>query len=215
MLRLHDTGTGTVRPFEPRTPGEVSMYICGPTVYDLPHIGHGRFTLTFDVLRRYELFNGLAVRYVSNITDVDDNIITRARQEGRTETEVAQEYEARWWEAMDLLGVLRPDETPHATAYIDDMVALVSDLVARGVAYEISDGVYLSVEQVPGYGLLARQPLESLLSGARVEAVEEGQDGGAGVGLPLGPGSPGLAHGVRRHVARPPRRRLRPARRRT
>src|SRR5580704_5484805 len=203
MLHLHDTATGTVRPFELRTPGEVSMYICGPTVYDLPHIGHGRFTLTFDVLRRYELFNGLAVRYVSNITDVDDNIITRARQEGRTETEVAQEYEARWWEAMDLLGVLRPDETPHATAYIDDMVALVSDLVARGVAYEISDGVYLNVEQVPGYGLLARQPLESLLSGARVEAVEEkrspldfvlwkkAKKGEPAWDSPWGPGRPG------------------------
>jgi len=173
MLHLHDTATGTVRPFELRTPGEVSMYVCGPTVYDLPHIGHGRFTLTFDVLRRYELFNGLAVRYVSNITDVDDNIIKRATAEGRTETEVAEEYEARWWEAMDLLGVLRPNDTPHATAYVDRMVALVSDLVRRGVAYEISDGVYLNVEQVPGYGLLARQPLESLQAGARVEAVEE------------------------------------------
>jgi cysteinyl-tRNA synthetase len=173
MLHLHDTATGTVRPFELRTPGEVSMYVCGPTVYDLPHIGHGRFTLTFDVLRRYQLFNGLAVRYVSNITDVDDNIIKRATAEGRTETEVAEEYEARWWEAMDLLGVLRPNDTPHATAYVDRMVALVSDLVRRGVAYEISDGVYLNVEQVPGYGLLARQPLESLQAGARVEAVEE------------------------------------------
>jgi cysteinyl-tRNA synthetase len=173
MLHLHDTATGTVRPFEVRTPGEVSMYVCGPTVYDLPHIGHGRFTLTFDVLRRYELFNGLAVRYVSNITDVDDNIIKRAVAEGRTETEVAEEYEARWWEAMDLLGVLRPNDTPHATAYIGRMVALVSDLVERGVAYEISDGVYLNVAQVPGYGLLARQPLESLQAGARVEAVEE------------------------------------------
>jgi cysteinyl-tRNA synthetase len=173
MLHLHDTATGTVRPFELRTPGEVSMYICGPTVYDLPHIGHGRFTLTFDVLRRYELFNGLAVRYVSNITDVDDNIIKRARAEGRTESEVAQEYEDRWWEAMDLLGVLRPDDTPHATAYIEQMVALVRDLVARGVAYETSDGVYLNVEQVPGYGLLALQPLDSLQSGARVEALEE------------------------------------------
>jgi cysteinyl-tRNA synthetase len=173
MLHLHDTATGTVRPFARRTPGEVSMYVCGPTVYDLPHIGHGRFTLTFDVLRRYELFNGLAVRYVSNITDVDDNIIKRAIAEGRTETEVAEEYEARWWEAMDLLGVLRPNDTPHATAYIDRMVSLVADLVERGVAYEISDGVYLNVAQVPGYGLLARQPLESLQAGARVEAVEE------------------------------------------
>src|ERR1039458_7632891 len=149
------------------------MYICGPTVYDLPHIGHGRFTLTFDVLRRYELFNGLAVHYVSNITDVDDNIITRARDEGRTETEVAEEYEARWWEAMDLLGVLRPDDTPHATAYIDDMVALVSDLVARGVAYETSSGVYFEVEQVDSYGLLARQSLDSLRSGARVAVDAE------------------------------------------
>ena len=203
------------------------MYICGPTVYDLPHIGHGRFTLTFDVLRRYELFNGLAVRYVSNITDVDDNIIKRANAEGRTETEVAQEYEARWWEAMDLLGVLRPNDTPHATAYIDRMVALVSDLVERGVAYEISDGVYLNVAQVPGYGLLARQPLESLQAGARVETVEEKRSpldfalwkkakaGRAGVGVPLGSGPARLAHRVRRHVARPPRRRLRPARRRT
>jgi cysteinyl-tRNA synthetase len=203
MLRLHDTATGTVRPFEHRTPGEVSMYICGPTVYDLPHIGHGRFTLTFDVLRRYELFNGLAVRYVSNITDVDDNIIKRARVEGRTEAEVAEEYEARWWEAMDLLGVLRPNDTPHATAYIDQMVALVSDLVRRGVAYEISDGVYLNVEQVPGYGLLARQPLESLLSGARVEATEEkrspldfalwkkAKSGEPAWDSPWGPGRPG------------------------
>ena len=203
MLHLHDTATGTVRPFELRTPGEVSMYICGPTVYDLPHIGHGRFTLTFDVLRRYELFNGLAVHYVSNITDVDDNIINRARKEGRTEAEVAEEYEARWWEAMDLLGVLRPDDTPHATAYIDDMVALVSDLVARGVAYEISEGVYLNVEQVPGYGLLARQPLDSLLSGARVEAVAEkrspldfvlwkkAREGEPAWDSPWGPGRPG------------------------
>jgi cysteinyl-tRNA synthetase len=203
MLHLHDTATGTVRPFELRTPGEVSMYICGPTVYDLPHIGHGRFTLTFDVLRRYELFNGLAVRYVSNITDVDDNIIKRARAEGRTETEVAQEYEARWWEAMDLLGVLRPNDTPHATAYIDQMVALVSDLTRRGIAYETSDGVYLNVEQVPGYGLLARQPLESLLSGARVEATEEkrspldfvlwkkAKSGEPAWDSPWGPGRPG------------------------
>jgi cysteinyl-tRNA synthetase len=158
---------------EHRTEGEVSMYVCGPTVYDLPHIGHGRYNLVFDVLRRYLLFCGLAVRYVSNITDVDDNIIKRANEQGRTEPEVAAEFEARWWEAMDALGVLRPDETPHATAYIDDMVVLVGDLLDRGIAYETSDGVYLNVEQVPGYGLLALQSLDSLKSGARVEGSEE------------------------------------------
>ena len=173
MLHLHDTATGTVRPFEQRSKGHVSMYVCGPTVYDLPHIGHGRYNLVFDILRRYLLFGGLAVQYVSNITDVDDNIINRANEQGRTEPEVAQEFEDRWWEAMDGLDVLRPDDTPHATAYISDMVALVADLLARGVAYETSDGVYLDVSQVDGYGLLARQSLDSLRAGARVEENEE------------------------------------------
>jgi cysteinyl-tRNA synthetase len=173
VLHLHDTATGTVRPFEQRSQGHVSMYVCGPTVYDLPHIGHGRYNLVFDILRRYLLFNGLAVQYVSNITDVDDNIIKRAIEQGRSEPEVAHEFEERWWEAMDGLAVLRPDDTPHATAYISDMVALVADLLARGVAYETSDGVYLDVSQVDGYGLLARQSLDSLRAGARVEEKEE------------------------------------------
>ena len=173
MLHLHDTATGTVRPLGLRTEGEVSMYVCGPTVYDLPHIGHGRMNLVFDILRRYLLFSGLDVHYVSNITDVDDNIIKRANEQGRTESEVATEFEARWWEAMDGLGALRPDDIPHATAYIDDMVALIRDLMTRNVAYETSDGVYLNVEKVPAYGLLARQSLDSLRAGARVEENEE------------------------------------------
>ncbi len=169
MLRLHDTAAGEVRPLDLREPGRVSMYVCGPTVYELPHLGHGRFSLVFDVLRRYLLFCGLDVHYVSNITDIDDNIIGRAAREGRTEPEVAAEFEARWWEAMDALEVLRPDDTPHATDYVERMVALVADLVDRGFAYEVADGVYLSVEEVPGYGLLAQQPLGSLQAGARVE----------------------------------------------
>jgi cysteinyl-tRNA synthetase len=173
VLHLHDTATGTVQPFDLRTEGEVSMYVCGPTVYDLPHIGHGRYNLVFDILRRYLLFGGLDVDYVSNVTDVDDNIIKRANEQGRSESDVAQEFEARWWEAMDGLAVLRPDHTPHATAYIADMVTLVADLVGKGVAYETSDGVYLDVSQVPGYGLLARQSLDSLRAGARVEENEE------------------------------------------
>ena len=149
------------------------MYVCGPTVYDLPHIGHGRFNLTYDVLRRYLLFNGLSVHYVSNVTDIDDNIINRASEEGRSTQEVVAQYEAAWFEAMDGLGILRPTEIPHATAYVDDMVQLVADLIERGVAYETSDGVYLNVDQVEGYGLLARQQLDSLRSGARVESADE------------------------------------------
>ena len=158
---------------ELRDPGRVSMYVCGPTVYDVPHLGHGRFSLVFDVLRRYLEFTGLEVRYVSNITDIDDHIITRAAEEHRSEGEVAAQYEAVWWEAMDALGVRRPTATPHATEYVAGMVQLVKALVDAGVAYETSDGVYLSVDRIDGYGLLARQSLESLRSGARVDPGEE------------------------------------------
>ncbi len=173
MLQLHDTLTGEVAEFKLRDPGKVSMYICGPTVYDLPHLGHGRFTLVFDVLRRYLIFSGLAVTYVSNITDIDDKIIQRAAAESRSEAAVCEEYEAKWWEAMDALGVMRPDATPHATAFVDDMVAMISQLLERGVAYQTSDGVYLDVGQVEGYGALAGQPLASLKAGARIEEHDE------------------------------------------
>ena len=173
MLTLHDTATGHVAPLRLRTPGKVSVYVCGPTVDGVPHLGHGRFSLVFDVLRRYLLFTGLDVTYVSNITDIEDKIIDRAADRGIPIAEFTAANEAVWWEAMNALGVLRPDETPHATAYVDRMIALVADLEGRGVAYETGDGVYLSVADVPGYGLLARQPLESLRAGARVEADED------------------------------------------
>ena len=149
------------------------MYVCGPTVYDVPHVGHGRLALVFDTLRRFLEFRGLAVRHVSNVTDIDDHIITRAAEEGRSEPEVATQYEAVWWDVMDALGVKRPTETPHATAYVDDMVRLVEELVDGGLAYETSDGVYLSVERIEGYGLLAHQSLESLRAGARVDPGEQ------------------------------------------
>ncbi len=173
MLRLHDTALGRTVELELRTPGEVSMYVCGPTVYDHPHVGHGRFTLVWDVLRRYLGWRGLRVRFVSNVTDIEDKIIARAKAEGRTEGEVTAEFEAVWYDDMDRLGVARPDDDPHATAYVGRMVDLIGELVAAGAAYEAADGVYLSVEAVPGYGLLARQPLESLRAGARVEVDED------------------------------------------
>lgn len=173
MLRLHDTATGEVRPLELRNEGRVSMYVCGPTVYDLPHLGHGRFTLVFDVLRRHLIASGLDVTYVSNITDIDDKIIEKAAAEGRGEAEVAAEFEDEWWQAMDRLNVLRPDETPHATGFVDGMVATIAELLDRGVAYATSDGVYLDTSAVEGYGLLAGQPLDSLRAGARVEGNDE------------------------------------------
>ena len=173
MLQLHDTATGTAAPLSLREPGKVSVYVCGLTVDGAPHLGHGRMALVFDVLRRYLVFTGLDVTYVPNITDIDDKIIDGARAADVPIDEFTAVNEARWWEIVDALGVLRPDRTPHATAYVDSMIALVEDLMARGAAYETPSGVYLSVLDVPGYGLLAHQPLESLRAGARIEADEE------------------------------------------
>ncbi|MBN2621740.1 MAG: cysteine--tRNA ligase [Acidimicrobiales bacterium] len=173
MMQLFDTAKGSVAPFEPRQPGKVSMYVCGPTVYGPPHLGHGRFSLVFDVLRRYLAWAGNEVTYVSNITDIDDKIIQRARDEDRDWRDIAQRCEAVWYRAMDALGVQRPDHDPHATAYVEQMVALIGRLVDRGAAYETSDGVYFLSERVDDYGLLARQPLESLKAGARVEGIDE------------------------------------------
>jgi cysteinyl-tRNA synthetase len=173
VLRLFDSVDGEVRDLKLRDAGRVSMYVCGPTVDNLPHLGHGRFTLVWDVARRWVTFRGLDVTYVSNITDIEDKIIARSLQEDRTTSEVVATYEALWWEAMDLLGVARPDEAPHATDYVAQMIELISSFLENDLAYVISDGVYLDVSRVPDYGLLAGQPLDSLRAGARVEAVEE------------------------------------------
>src|ERR1044071_2964878 len=124
MIRLHDTATGAVRPLELRRPGTVSMYVCGPTVYGPPHLGHGRFSLVFDVLRRYLEWSGYEVTYVSNITDIDDKISERSLREDRPWSEITARCEAVWYSAMDAIGVKRPDHDPHATAYVAEMVAL-------------------------------------------------------------------------------------------
>ena len=173
MLRLYDTAKGGIVPFEPREPGKVSMYVCGPTVYGPPHLGHGRFSLVFDVLRRYLMWSGFDVTYVSNITDIDDKIIQRAERERRDWHEITERCEAVWYRAMDGIGVARPDHDPHATAYVERMVELIGRLVDSGSAYETSDGVYFAAERVEDYGLLARQPLDTLRAGARVEAADE------------------------------------------
>lgn len=170
VLRLYDTAGGSVRELVPLEPDRVSMYVCGPTVYDEPHLGHGRFSVVFDILRRYLEWSGLEVTYVSNVTDVDDKIIARAKAEGVSTDALARRYEQAWFEAMSRLGVAPPTQAPRATAYIPQMLDLVERLVNAGHAYTTDDGVYLEVGTIPGYGLLARQPLESLQAGARVSA---------------------------------------------
>jgi cysteinyl-tRNA synthetase len=168
MLRLYDSSVGSVVEVEGKTPGAFSIYNCGPTVYDLPHLGHGRAVLTFDILRRYLESLGIAVRHVTNVTDIDDKIIERALEREVNPSEIATQYEAAWWATTDLLGALRPHDSPRATQWIPQMVDVVSSLVERGCAYRGDDGIYLEVDKVEGYGLLAQQSLGDLRSGARV-----------------------------------------------
>jgi cysteinyl-tRNA synthetase len=165
MLHLYDTATRQVRELELRDPGTVSIYLCGPTVYGPPHLGHGRATLVYDVLRRYLEWSGLSVRLASNITDIDDKIIDRANREGRPWNDITHKCEAVWFDAMGKLGVARPTDVPHATDYVDQMVAMIGELVAIDRAYVTVDGVYLSVESVADYGLLANQNLHDMLEG--------------------------------------------------
>jgi cysteinyl-tRNA synthetase len=165
MLRLHDTATGSVRELALREPGKVGIYLCGPTVYGPAHIGHGRATIVYDVLRRYLEWTGLDVRLVSNITDIDDAIINRANKEGRTATDIAVKCEEMWFRAMGAVNVKRPSDIPHATAYVDQMVDMIGTLVDNGSAYVVDDGVYLSVESVADYGLLTHQHLSDMMAG--------------------------------------------------
>lgn len=165
MLHLYDTATRQVRELELREPGVVSIYLCGPTVYAPPHLGHGRATLVYDIMRRYLQWCGLEVRFVSNITDIEDKILERARREDRPWTEITTKCETMWWRAMDALGFERPTDVPHATEWVPEMVAMIGELLDRGAAYVTDDGVYLSVEAVPDYGLLAHQSLDEMLAG--------------------------------------------------
>ena len=170
-----DTRTGEVAELRTREDGKVSIYACGPTVYDSPHIGHARTALTYDVIRRYLVWRGYEVRFVMNITDIDDKIINRAADEGRTTEEVAETYEAVYLEQMDRLGIMRPDAMPHATEYVAEMIAVISELVERDVGYVIDDaGVYFEVAKFAGYGQLVGQDPAVLLegSGMRVEMDE-------------------------------------------
>lgn len=159
-------------PFTPRAEGEVAMYVCGPTVYDLPHLGHGRTALTYDMIRRYLTWTGLRVLVASNVTDIDDKIIVRAEQEGRTEPDVAAEFTAKYDEQMERLSILPPDSRPHATQFIDGMIDIISQLIDRGAAYVVEDkGVYFSVGNLSEYGRLAGRTLDQLLddAGQRVD----------------------------------------------
>ncbi len=171
MISLYNTAVGEVVPLRLRDPGKVSIYVCGPTVYGPPHIGHGRHTLVYDILRRFLEWKGLEVTFVSNITDIDDKIIQRANDEERDWQDIAVKCERIWWRSMDLYNVRRPDHIPHATEYVTQMVDLIAELINAEKAYVTSDGVYLRVTEVPDYGLLANQNLDDLVEGGGDRSV--------------------------------------------
>ena len=148
-----------------REPGTLGVYLCGPTVYGPPHLGHGRATLVYDILRRYLEWSGISVRLVSNIADIDDKIIDRANRENRDWSEITHKCEDIWFKAMGELDVLRPTDVPHATEYVEQMVTMIGELMTRNAAYTTDDGVYLDISSVPDYGLLAHQSIDDMLSG--------------------------------------------------
>ena len=175
-MKLYNTMSRSKEELVPQRPGEVRMYVCGVTVYDMSHIGHARSALVFDVLRRYLMFRGHRVTFVRNFTDVDDRIIRRANEEGVPAREISERYIAAEREDMAALGILRPDVEPKATEHVGEMIALIERLLARGVAYTVDGDVYFEIGRFPGYGKLSGKPLDELLAGARVQVDERKRD---------------------------------------
>lgn len=172
MLKIYNTLSGQKEIFEPLEPKTIRMYACGVTVYDYSHLGHARSALVFDVIRNYLRFSGYAVKYVRNFTDVDDKIINRASEEGKTSTEIAEKYLLAYQEDMKRLGVAPADIEPKATAHIPDIIRLIQPLIEKGHAYRLNGDVYYEVKTYPGYGRLSKRKAEDLLAGARVEVDE-------------------------------------------
>ena len=166
-MRIYNTQTRTKEEFVPREPGKVAMYVCGPTVYNYIHIGNARTFVSFDVIRRYLMYRGYDVRFVQNVTDVDDKIINRANQEGRSASEVAEEYTAAFIDVMHGLNVLDPTVRPRATQEIPEMIALVQELIDKGHAYEQDGSVYFAVRSFPAYGKLSGRDIDELRGGER------------------------------------------------
>jgi cysteinyl-tRNA synthetase len=172
MIRLHDTRAKKKVEFQPLAPGKVSIYVCGVTVYDLCHVGHARTAVAFDVIVRHLRARGFDVRYVHNITDVDDKIIRKGLAEGRPAAEVARVYADAMAADMASLGVAPADVEPRATLHIPDMIDVIRRLEERGLAYAAGGDVYYSVAGFPNYGGLSGQSPDELQAGARIEVGE-------------------------------------------
>jgi len=179
-LVLYNSLTRRKEPFEPLDAGLVRMYVCGPTVYDLAHIGNGRAVVAFDLLYRVlrHTYGANHVRYVRNITDVEDKIIAAARETGEAIDALTRRTTAEFHADMAALGALPPDIEPRATAYIPQMIALIERLIAAGHAYAAEGHVLFAVASWPSYGKLARRSRDEMIAGARVEVATYKRDPG-------------------------------------
>ncbi|HET9108924.1 MAG TPA: cysteine--tRNA ligase [Steroidobacteraceae bacterium] len=177
MIRIHNSLTGEKQPLETLEPGEVRMYVCGMTVYDLIHIGHARMLIAFDVVNRYLRHRGYRVTYVQNITDIDDKIIRRAAEKGEPIGVLTERFIEALHEDSAALGVMRPDHEPRATQYLPAIIDMIGKLLERGYAYLAANGdVMYAVAKFQGYGRLSGKRLADLRAGARVEVDEAKRD---------------------------------------
>jgi cysteinyl-tRNA synthetase len=174
-LRVHDTRRREKVDFSTMEPGRVKMYVCGVTVYDLCHLGHARCYLAFDLIHRWLEKSGYDVEYVQNFTDIDDKIINRANETGSDWRTLVEDNIATYYRDMDALNILRADQYPRCTEYVEEMIAITADLIEKGNAYAADDGVYFSVDSAPEkYGLLTGQNIDAVRSGAGGRVYDTG-----------------------------------------
>lgn len=170
MLKIYNSLTRQKEEFKPIQPGKVGMYVCGVTIYDLCHIGHGRTFVSFDVVSRYLRYLGYDLTFVRNITDIDDKIIKRAAENGESCDSLTERLIGEMYADFDALGMKRPDIEPRATAYIAEIIAMCERLIERGFAYVADNGdVMFEVSKFDEYGKLSKQDLDQLQAGARVD----------------------------------------------
>lgn len=177
-MKLYNTLTRKKEEFVPLVPGEVKMYVCGPTVYNFFHIGNGRTFIVFDTVRRYFEYRGYKVKFIQNFTDIDDKMIKRANEEKITVKEVGDKYIKEYYTDADALNIERATVNPRATEYIDDIIEFVSALIEKGYAYEVDGDVYFRTKKFDGYGKLSGKNIEELQVGAsqRVSLDERKED---------------------------------------
>ncbi|AQR92890.1 MULTISPECIES: cysteine--tRNA ligase [Clostridium] len=175
-MKVYNTLTKQKEEFIPIIPGEVKMYVCGPTVYNFFHIGNGRTFIVFDTIRRYLEYRGYKVEFIQNFTDIDDKMINKANDEGITVKELGDKYINEYYQDADALNIERASVNPRATEYIKDIIKFVEELIAADFAYEVDGDVYYSTKKFSNYGQLAGQNLEDLQAGARISVDERKKD---------------------------------------